>query len=150
LQDRAASDSLDPAITAMRLNMLIRRAVTLVRGIEIKQVLGLVHWSTAARGWSCSSGPGAVGFARWLPLLRSMDWCAVQDDQEFEMAVFSVVPWFKVIERYPLSGEERQFKRRDLRRGGPRRLRPRVSNHSYWQFSGCQQEFSRRSWQDGS
>lgn len=33
------------------------------------------------------------------------------------MAVYSVVPWFKVIERYPLSGEERQFKRRDLRRG---------------------------------
>ena len=40
-----------------------------------------------------------------------------QDEQEFDMAVYSVVPWFKVIERYPLSGEERQFKRRDLRRG---------------------------------
>ena len=37
-QDRAASDSLDPAISAMRLNVLLRRAVGLVRGLEIKQV----------------------------------------------------------------------------------------------------------------
>ena len=35
------------------------------------------------------------------------------------MAVFSAIPWFKVVERYPLSGEERSFKRRDLRRGTP-------------------------------
>lgn len=40
-----------------------------------------------------------------------------QDETDFEMAVFSAVPWFKVVERYPLSGEERQYKRRDLRRG---------------------------------
>ena len=51
------------------------------------------------------------------PLLLTCSLAVAQDDQEFEMAVFSVVPWFKVIERYPLNGEDRQFKRRDLRRG---------------------------------
>ena len=50
-------------------------------------------------------------------LLLTCSVAVAQDDQEFDMAVYSVVPWFKVIERYPLSGEERQFKRRDLRRG---------------------------------
>lgn len=33
------------------------------------------------------------------------------------MAVFSAVPFFKVVERYPLNGEQRLYKRRDLRRG---------------------------------
>lgn len=36
---------------------------------------------------------------------------------QFEMAVFSFISWFKVVERYPMSGQMVQAKRRDLRRG---------------------------------
>lgn len=40
-----------------------------------------------------------------------------QNDDSFEFGVFSVIKWFKVVEKYPFSGEEKQFQRRDLRRG---------------------------------
>ncbi|KAG2484641.1 hypothetical protein HYH03_016594 [Edaphochlamys debaryana] len=40
-----------------------------------------------------------------------------QTPEEFNFAVFSFISWFKVKEVYPMSGEERQFRRRDLRRG---------------------------------
>lgn len=40
------------------------------------------------------------------------------DDDSFEMAVYSSIPWFKVVERYPLTGDTVSCKRRDLRRGG--------------------------------
>ncbi|GFR45809.1 hypothetical protein Agub_g7265 [Astrephomene gubernaculifera] len=40
------------------------------------------------------------------------------DSETFIFAVFSVVSWFKVKEVYPLSGEPRRHRRRDLRRGG--------------------------------
>jgi hypothetical protein len=42
----------------------------------------------------------------------------VQTTDEFEMQILSGILWFKVIERYPFSGDRRHFKRRDLRRGG--------------------------------
>lgn len=54
-QDKAASDSMDPAMDLMGLNGLIRKAINLVRGVEI----------------------------------------AITDDM-FEMAVISIIPWFKV------------------------------------------------------
>ncbi|PNW86962.1 hypothetical protein CHLRE_02g103150v5 [Chlamydomonas reinhardtii] len=37
--------------------------------------------------------------------------------EQFTFTVFSYIGWFKVKEVYPMSGEVRQFKRRDLRRG---------------------------------
>lgn len=37
-QDREASDSMEAAIRAMRLNPLVRRGVALVRGLELKVV----------------------------------------------------------------------------------------------------------------
>ncbi|KXZ46597.1 hypothetical protein GPECTOR_42g808 [Gonium pectorale] len=40
-----------------------------------------------------------------------------QQPEAFNFTVFSVISWFKVREVYPMSGEPRQFKRRDLRRG---------------------------------
>ncbi|KAK9915727.1 hypothetical protein WJX75_003301 [Coccomyxa subellipsoidea] len=79
IKDKAASDSMDPAMDLMGLNGLIRKAINLVRGVEI----------------------------------------AITDDT-FEMAIISVIPWFKVREKYPLTSEERQHRRRDLRRGGAR------------------------------
>ena len=36
----------------------------------------------------------------------------------FEMAVLSKLPWFKLRESYPLSGEPVTMRRRDMRRGG--------------------------------
>lgn len=75
-KDVAASESMESAINAMRLNPIIRKGASLVRGIKIN-VTG----------------------------------------EDFYMAVFSAIPWFKVVERYPLSGEQRKFKRRDFRRG---------------------------------
>lgn len=75
-KDVAASESMESAIKAMRLNPIIRKGATLVRGIKINVT-----------------------------------------NEDFYMAVFSAIPWFKVVERYPLSGEQRKFKRRDFRRG---------------------------------
>lgn len=40
-----------------------------------------------------------------------------QTGNSFEMIVLSGILWFKIKERYPLTGEVRQFKRRDLRKG---------------------------------
>lgn len=40
-----------------------------------------------------------------------------QSAEDFEIAILSGILWFKVVERYPLNGGVRQFKRRDLRRG---------------------------------
>lgn len=54
-QDKAASDSMDPAMDLMCLNGIIRKAINLVRGVEI----------------------------------------AITDDT-FEMAITSIIPWFKV------------------------------------------------------
>ncbi|BDA44299.1 hypothetical protein COCOBI_05-4830 [Coccomyxa sp. Obi] len=79
IKDKAASDSMEPAMDLMRLNGLIRRAINLVKGVDI----------------------------------------TITEDV-FEMAITSIIPWFKVRERYPLTGEEKQHKRRDLRRGGAR------------------------------
>lgn len=39
------------------------------------------------------------------------------DGQQFQMSVLSGILWFKVTERYPLSGQPVQWRRRDLRRG---------------------------------
>ncbi|KAK9839726.1 hypothetical protein WJX84_009027 [Apatococcus fuscideae] len=39
------------------------------------------------------------------------------ENGHFTFAVTSIVPWFKITERYPLTGEPRQWRRRDLRRG---------------------------------
>lgn len=48
----------------------------------------------------------------------------VQTAEKFDLAVFSVISWFKIRESYPMNGEVRQEKRRDLRRGKHRgRLR---------------------------
>eukprot|EP01023_Acetabularia_acetabulum_P014652 TRINITY_DN1715_c2_g1_i1.p1 TRINITY_DN1715_c2_g1~~TRINITY_DN1715_c2_g1_i1.p1 ORF type:complete len:336 (+),score=30.87 TRINITY_DN1715_c2_g1_i1:27-1010(+) len=38
-------------------------------------------------------------------------------EDNLEAAVFSIFPWYKIIERYPLNGEKRDFKRRDFRSG---------------------------------
>lgn len=101
----------------MRLNFLLRRAVTLVRGIEIKQVFAMINRDNSIQAM-CIHQQREQGCRCAVVLAHPYRGNAdVQDDKEFEMAVFSVVPWFKVIERYPLSGEERRFKRRDLRRG---------------------------------
>uniref|UniRef100_A0A383VSN2 Uncharacterized protein n=1 Tax=Tetradesmus obliquus TaxID=3088 RepID=A0A383VSN2_TETOB len=41
-----------------------------------------------------------------------------QDDASFSMAVFSVLSWFKVNEKYALDGSTSSCRRRDFRRGG--------------------------------
>ncbi|GIL61665.1 hypothetical protein Vafri_16085 [Volvox africanus] len=40
------------------------------------------------------------------------------DRDNFTFTVFSFISWFKVKEVYPMNGEERHYRRRDLRRGG--------------------------------
>ena len=49
----------------------------------------------------------AVGLVRGLELDVTQD--------TFHVAVFSVIAWFKVRERYSLTGELSSWKRRDLR-----------------------------------
>lgn len=39
------------------------------------------------------------------------------EDNKFKLAVFSIIPWFKVHEEYPMDGSPRKYKRRDLRKG---------------------------------
>lgn len=74
LQDKAASDSMDPAMDAMRLNMLVRRGVSLVRGLIIKQVMPLAQGASSAQSVN-NSRPcpiivaAACGPAQLLPAL---------------------------------------------------------------------------------
>ncbi|GAB4813243.1 hypothetical protein N2152v2_000289 [Parachlorella kessleri] len=75
-KDKAVSDGMEPMCDAMQLGRLMRKAIGLVKGVEIK------------------AGPGT-----------------------FEMAVLSKLPWFKLRESYPLSGEPVTMRRRDMRRG---------------------------------
>eukprot|EP00195_Chlamydomonas_chlamydogama_P002255 CAMPEP_0202917478 /NCGR_PEP_ID=MMETSP1392-20130828/71079_1 /ASSEMBLY_ACC=CAM_ASM_000868 /TAXON_ID=225041 /ORGANISM="Chlamydomonas chlamydogama, Strain SAG 11-48b" /LENGTH=268 /DNA_ID=CAMNT_0049610239 /DNA_START=71 /DNA_END=874 /DNA_ORIENTATION=+ len=76
VKDGRASDPMDPACDLMKLNGLVRGAVRLIKGLEV----------------------------RLTP-------------DTFHMAVFSVISWFKVRERYSLSGTVSTWSRRDLRRG---------------------------------
>ncbi|KAK9833709.1 hypothetical protein WJX74_003388 [Apatococcus lobatus] len=69
-----------------------------------------------------SSMDAALDLAEIHGLLRKaiclLKGCEISFDQgDFVFAVTSVVPWFKVIERYPMTGETRQWRRRDLRKG---------------------------------
>ncbi|KAK9820991.1 hypothetical protein WJX81_003899 [Elliptochloris bilobata] len=50
-----------------------------------------------------------------VALVKGME--IVHADGQFAFSVLSAIPWFKVTERYPLDGETREFRRRDLRRG---------------------------------
>ncbi|KAL3144821.1 hypothetical protein ABBQ38_001930 [Trebouxia sp. C0009 RCD-2024] len=76
IKDKAASDSMEPTLDMMKINRLIRSAVRLVKGTQLKQ-----------------------------------------SENSFEITVLSGILWFKIREEYPLTGEVRRFKRRDLRKG---------------------------------
>lgn len=73
----------------MQLNGLVRMAVKLVRGCEIKL----------------------------LPPPSSINSNNMVTEGEFQLDVFSAIKWFKVRERYQLDGRIGRFKRRDLRGG---------------------------------
>ena len=45
----------------------------------------------------------------------------VLNEEGFELAIFSAISWFKVVERYSRTGEVSGFKRRDFRGGEGRR-----------------------------
>ncbi|GLI66406.1 hypothetical protein VaNZ11_010167 [Volvox africanus] len=77
IKNREKSQSMEDAMNLMRLNGIIRQAVKLVKGVNIKV-----------------------------------------DRDNFTFTVFSFISWFKVKEVYPMNGEERPYRRRDLRRGG--------------------------------
>ncbi|KAF8055740.1 purine nucleoside phosphorylase [Scenedesmus sp. PABB004] len=53
-----------------------------------------------------------------IKLIRGVQ--ITQDEASFSMAVFSVLSWFKVSERYALDGSPSRCRRRDFRRGGHR------------------------------
>lgn len=76
VKDKAASDSMEATLQLMQVNRLIRTAVRLVKGMELRQ-----------------------------------------GSNSFEIIVLSGILWFKITEHYPLTGEVRCYKRRDLRKG---------------------------------
>lgn len=140
LQDRAASDSMDEACSLMRLNPLMRTAIRLVKGLQIRCVRACLTRNLQLAGrrlpghfakcmltpcpgpdsmslvpallfcLASSNGLHLMKVATASPLRR-------QGKGEFEWSLLSGLLWFKVTERYPLSGEERSWKRRDMRRG---------------------------------
>ena len=67
---------MEPALDAMQVTGITRRAIALVKGVTLRV-----------------------------------------DAASFELAVFSALPLLKVKERYPLSGDAVEHRRRDLRRG---------------------------------
>ena len=77
-RNNSKSDTLEGICNLMRLNWFVRRAVLLVRGIEIV----------------------------YDPVL---------DEVKFD--IFSVIPWFRITERYPLEGDPKKYRRRDMRSG---------------------------------
>ncbi|KAG1668775.1 hypothetical protein FOA52_006028 [Chlamydomonas sp. UWO 241] len=99
LKDTVCSDSMDGACDAMHLHGIIRSAVRLVRGIELRP--GAPTSTVGAGG-----GGDAINPNHGRPVL--------------DLAVFSVLPWFKVRERYEVGGEPSFHARRDLRRGRAR------------------------------
>ncbi|KAG1673095.1 hypothetical protein FOA52_013165 [Chlamydomonas sp. UWO 241] len=76
IKDRKASQSMESVLQLMGLHGIVRKAVSLLRGVHIRH-----------------------------------------DDQSIALDVFSVLGWFKMTERYDLSGAPGSFRRRDLRRG---------------------------------
>jgi hypothetical protein len=106
LKDR--SSSMDPALDALHLTGLPRRAAALVRGVAIH-----LHPRAASAG----------GRRRRTSSSGSSDKNDDDDDEdplldtEFEFAVFSPLPLLKVRERYVIDGPTNTARRRDLRRG---------------------------------
>ncbi|KAL6748705.1 hypothetical protein V8C86DRAFT_1124323 [Haematococcus lacustris] len=96
IKDPKASDPMGPACDVMALNGVVRMAVSLVKGIELN-----LTPQPACRG----SPPVAQGSE------------GGDTETVFDMAVFSVIAWFKVREQYVLGGPVAEWGRRDLRRG---------------------------------
>ncbi|KAI8463357.1 MAG: hypothetical protein J3K34DRAFT_444242 [Monoraphidium minutum] len=86
VKDHAASDSMEEIMEVMRMNGVLKTAIRLLRGLEIKL-----------------------------------------DEQNFSFAVFSVVRWFKIAERYTMDGSVSMSRRRDLR--GKMRGNVRLTPH---------------------
>eukprot|EP01025_Chloroclados_australasicus_P029518 TRINITY_DN2951_c0_g1_i1.p1 TRINITY_DN2951_c0_g1~~TRINITY_DN2951_c0_g1_i1.p1 ORF type:complete len:316 (-),score=31.26 TRINITY_DN2951_c0_g1_i1:375-1322(-) len=76
IKDFERSDSMDKALDLMEMGGIVRTAVRLIRGVQIKLT-----------------------------------------EKEFVFSLFSIIPWFKITERYPTDGETRRYRRRDLRPG---------------------------------
>ncbi|GIL92453.1 hypothetical protein Vretimale_6445 [Volvox reticuliferus] len=76
------------------------------------------------------------------------------EPDNFTFTVFSFISWFKVKEVYPMNGDERHYRRRDLRRGGAMgRVEPQGRNiqvHLRWNdpFGGQGRDFFRLVSQD--
>lgn len=87
-RDAAASDSMDRALDVMAIHGIVRKAISLVKGLVLKVDVG-------AGGGSSNGGGGGL----------------------FTLQVFSVIPILKITERYPLTGAPVQHRRRDLRPG---------------------------------
>ncbi|GAX85901.1 hypothetical protein CEUSTIGMA_g13317.t1 [Chlamydomonas eustigma] len=110
VKDVGRSSSLDEACKVMQLNGVVRLAVRLVKGLEIKVTDPKPQNKESASFPTARSNIPATSVTK--------EFNAVEAQPTFEMAVFSAIPWFKVRERYQLYGTPSTCRRRDLRRGG--------------------------------
>jgi len=134
-QDFEASDTVDSAMDLVQLNRLLRPAVRLVKGMEVKQAGGIFEFSMmTVVSWfkvrshntprPCNTLVECIDLepsriARCVESGRG-----VEEERDISVSVVAEAMalaerdavMLQVTERYPLSGDTREFKRRDLRR----------------------------------
>ena len=106
-QDKAASSSMDAALDLTEIHGLLRKAICLMKGCEISFDNGeFVFAVTSVVPW----------FKVRLPWVLVIATCRLLAAAQCINIVFACLV-LQVVERYPMTGESRQWRRRDLRKG---------------------------------
>jgi len=126
IKDKAHSDPMDAAMDAMCVGGLKRRAIALVRGLELSFHDDAPGSDDGDDGSESESGGGGGTGAEAAGVVAAAAAAPQQHHQQhhhqhqtrFTFAVFSVLPLLKVREHYVLDGPPSSLRRRDLRGGG--------------------------------
>lgn len=109
IQDKAASSSMDAALDLTEIHGLLRKAICLLKGCEISFDNGdFVFAVTSVVPWFKVRLPWVLDFAVSCRLFG----CSIMHQAYLWLPVL-----LQVIERYPMTGESRSWRRRDLRKG---------------------------------
>ena len=128
VQDKEASDSMEPAMNLMQLGGLIRRAVALVKGMDIRVSEDSFRFgiTSVVPGFKVGSRTTLHDHRRsaslvqlcLCPLVPHLDKKTVFHVSVPAPAVDMMSTHVQVWESYPMSGESRRHRRRDMRGGG--------------------------------
>ncbi|KAI8465830.1 MAG: hypothetical protein J3K34DRAFT_525009 [Monoraphidium minutum] len=130
VKDASKSDKMDAAMDAMALGGIKRRAIALVRGLELSFRSdedgtggGTDEWEGGSDAGSGDEGEPAGGARPGQPAAAAAAAAAsprapaAPGHTRFTFAVFSALPLLRVREHYALGGPPSSLRRRDLRGG---------------------------------